>query len=156
MTDLLHDAMMSEEDFLEHYGKKGMRWGVRKDSKNSTHVSADAARVRKIENRLKKNGPANLSNDDIAKLNKRAQLMSEYKKNNPSKLQKGHKATKEALSIIATATAVGVVGTKLAQSPTARKGAKIVVDIIKNMAASGAAGAANGGNYVQVFSELTR
>lgn len=154
MTDQMA-AMLSESEFLEHYGKKGMKWGQRKAAKtNPTHVSADAARVKKIEARLKKNGPTNLSNDDIAKLNKRNQLMSEYKKSNPSKIQKGHKAAKDTLAIVGTASALAVVGTKIAKSPAARKGARVVADILKNMASS-AAGAANGGNYTQVFDAIT-
>lgn len=31
MTDTLTTAMLSEDDFLEHYGVKGMKWGVLRD-----------------------------------------------------------------------------------------------------------------------------
>lgn len=154
MSDHIRAAMLSEGDFLEHYGKKGMKWGVRKRKTASpTHTSADAARVNKISARVKKNGLDNLSNDDLAKLNKRSQLVSEYKKNNPSMVQRGNKATKDALAVIGTATAAVAVGVKLAKSPVARKGAKIVADVLKNMATSG--GPANGGTYTQVFRAIT-
>lgn len=149
------DAMLTEEEFLAQAGVKGMRWGFRKNPPKTIHVSADAARTNKIKSRIKKNGMDNLSNDDLAKLNKRSQLLSEYKKNNPSKFDKGHSATKKALSVVATATAVAVVGTKIVKSPLAQQGARVVADILKNMA-TGAAGPASGGTYVQVFDALTR
>lgn len=131
MTELIH-AMMDEEEFFAHFGVKGMKWGKRKASSNPTHTSADAARVNKISARAKKNGLDNLSNDDIAKLNKRSQLLSEYKKNNPSTVQKGNKAAKDALAIIGTATAVVAVGSSFVKSPLARKGAKFVLDFLKS------------------------
>lgn len=135
MTDIKAN-MLSEEEF-RHAGVKGMKWGRRKaEPTKSAHVSADAARVKKIEQRLKKHGPTNLSNDDIAKLNKRSQLMSEYKKNNPSKLKKGQTATKEALSSFKMgkeAIGAGITIAALASNPNVRSAAKTVIDIVRNM-----------------------
>jgi len=151
--------MLTEEEFLnrlEHAGVKGMKWGVRKASTSSVHVSADAARTNKIKTRVKKNGLDNLSNDDLAKLNKRTQLLSDYKKNNPGLIDRGHSATKKALAIVGTATLVGVTAGRIAKSPLAREGARVVADILKNMASSGAAGPANGGTYTQVFNAISR
>lgn len=137
MTDQM-SSMMTEDEFLAHldslsddelahYGKKGMKWGVRKSKGSSTHVSADAARVNKIKARAKKNGFDNLSNDDIAKLNKRSQLISEYKKANPSTLDRGHNATKKALAVVGTAGAVGALGLKAARSEVGKKAIKAIL-----------------------------
>jgi hypothetical protein len=129
MTEQMQ-AMMNEDEFLEHFGVKGMKWGKRKAA--PTHTSADAARYNKISGRAKKNGLDNLSNDDIAKLNKRNQLLTEYKKNNPNTIQKGNKAAKEALAVVGTITAVAAVGSTVVKSPLARAGAKAVLDFLKS------------------------
>lgn len=128
-----HPSMLSEEDFFEHAGIKGMKWGRRKNTSKPTHTSADAARVNKITNRAKTKGTDNLSNDDIAKLNKRSQLLSEYKKNNPSTLRKGYNITKEAVAVAGTLTAAVAIGTKLAKSPLAQKGAQLVAEALKSL-----------------------
>ena len=133
MTDLKAD-MMTRDEFLEHFGKKGMKWGVTKaKTTNPSHTSADAARANKISSRSKKNGLDNLSNDDLAKLNKRSQLLSEYKKNNPSTVKKGYEATKKAVAVAGTIGTVITIGAKVAKSPLARKGAQAVVDVLKNL-----------------------
>lgn len=130
MTDLMSD-MYTEGEFLEQAGVKGMKWGVRKKrTTNNVHTSADAARYNKIRTRVKKNGLDNLSNDDLAKLNKRAQLLSEYKKNNPSKFKQGHEAVKSALSVVSTADSVITKGTKVVNNPIVRN---LVSTIVKNI-----------------------
>jgi len=135
MTDLLTD-MYSEGDFFEHFGRKGMKWGVRKASSNPAHTSADAARYNKIKTRIKKNGVDNLSNDDLAKLNKRNQLLSEYKKANPSKFKKGAETTEKTLKVLKTAGTVislGAGAVAIAKSPTAKEGALAVAKLLKGL-----------------------
>ena len=134
--------MMTESDFLEHVGQKGMKWGVRKDRRPSGsqvssrrsstgRKSADAARITKIKSRIKKNGMDNLSNDDIAKLNKRTQLIDQYKKDNPGVIKKGRDGVKDALAVAATITAVAALSVKVANSPMVQKGAAYVSNIAK-------------------------
>lgn len=158
MAELRAD-MMSEEEYIEHFGVKGMKWGRRQAAPmNTIHTSADAARVNKINSRLKKNGLDNLSNDDIAKLNKRNQLVAEYKKQNPGKFEKGAKATQETVkrlktagTVVAGAAALGIAGVaiakgfnNLAQGPTPdlsrratgavlASGGKAVLDVLKKL-----------------------
>lgn len=130
--------MLDEKDFLEHVGVKGMKWGRRKgETANPAHVSADAARYNKINSRLKSKGLDNLSNDDLAKLNKRNQLMSEYKKANPGKLKAGAEGTKKALGVLKTVGAVVATGAALAggvaavrASPNAAAGAAAVIKVL--------------------------
>ena len=127
-------GMMTEDDFFEHFGKKGMKWGVRKSA--PSHTSADAARYKKINSRVKKNGIDNLSNDDIAKLNKRNQLLSEYKRTNPSTVKLGADGVKTALSVVKVASGVAVAGLSIAalvKSPEAKVGALAVAQLIKKI-----------------------
>jgi hypothetical protein len=123
--------MMTEDVFLQHYGVLGMKWGVRKKRKKSTvRTSADAARTNKIKARVKKNGLNNLSNDDLAKLNKRSELVTAYKKNNPKKIKKGADATKDVLAIIGTGVAAAVVLKKASNLPIVKSGAEYVKTIV--------------------------
>ena len=130
-------GMFSQGDYLEHFGKKGMKWGVRKGvTTNTTHTSADAARYNKINARIKSKGLDNLSNDDLAKVNKRKQLLTDYKKNNPGKLKKGQNAVKAVLEGGKTAKgvyALGLGAVAVASSPTVRKGAKAVAKALKDL-----------------------
>lgn len=139
MKDLT-DAMLTEDEFLEHFGVKGMKWGKRKaensSSPNKTHTSADAARVNKLKARVASKGTDNLSNDDLAKLNKRAQLMSEYKKNNPTTFKKGQNALKEVVATRKDVLTIIAAGTAIAAHPLARKGAKAAFNAFKNMSTS--------------------
>lgn len=129
--------MMTQDEFLEQSGVKGMKWGRRKSAPaNPSHTSADAARFNKISTRVKKNGLDNLSNDDLAKLNKRSQLLSEYKRNNPTKVKKGADATKNALATFKAAKGVGaavVTVVALAKNEKVRKAAVKVAQIVKNL-----------------------
>lgn len=43
------------QDFLEHYGKKGMKWGVRKARSANKRRLDSAARARKAEGQIAKN-----------------------------------------------------------------------------------------------------
>lgn len=134
---MIATAMMSEDEFFEHFGKKGMKWGIRKGTPtNPSHVSADAARYNKITTRSKKNGLDNLSNDDLAKLNKRNQLLSQYAKDHPTTLKKGQEASKKALTALKVAGTLVTVGVALkgaAKSKTAKSGAMAVVKIINGL-----------------------
>jgi hypothetical protein len=127
-------GMMSEDEFLEHAGVKGMKWGKRKsESANTSRTSADAARVNKIKARVKKNGLDNLSNDDIAKLNKRKELVNAYAKNNPNAMKAGYKGVKDAVAVVGTLMAAGVLLTKFVKSPIVQKGAAAVKAAITNI-----------------------
>jgi len=117
-------GMMTENEFLEHAGVKGMKWGKRKAK---GPASADAARYNKIRKRVKKSGLDNLSNDDLAKLNKRNQLLTEYKRNNPSALQVGLNATKNVIATVGTITAAASLAKK---AVTVLQGASAVATIV--------------------------
>lgn len=77
--------MKTSEEFLAHYGVKGMKWGVRKDrtsvkGSRKRHKapkegpSSDSVKARTNLNRAKRSGVSALSNNDLQALNNRLQL----------------------------------------------------------------------------------
>lgn len=99
MSDIRTDGRGIVEDVLAHYGVKGMRWGVRKAERSSSDVTArvvstklkgktkvktvggkklpahkDAVDAAVSKQRLKKSGPAALSNRELQELQRRMNL----------------------------------------------------------------------------------
>jgi signal recognition particle subunit SEC65 len=81
------------DDVLEHYGIKGMKWGVRRTeeqlarargkrfgrkSKEPPPQSEDAKRARASAEKVKKEGVSSLSNQELQQLNKRLNLEKNY------------------------------------------------------------------------------
>lgn len=100
---------MSEVDeFLEHFGVRGMRWGVRKKAGSvDTSVesttkgrsrSEDASSAAKALNRSKKQGVGSLSNQELKALNERMNLESQYKQLN-SKQKNGARKFAEDIAL---------------------------------------------------------
>jgi hypothetical protein len=73
------------EKVLEHYGIKGMRWGVRRKRKPS---SSDAKTVAA----LRKKKASELSNEELRKVNERLALEKTYRTVNSSASSRGKKA----------------------------------------------------------------
>lgn len=89
-------------NFLEHYGVKGMRWGVRKKrSSSSGEASEDFLRTAGLRNR----SPAELSTAQLRQLNERMNLEQNYSRMNPSTLARGQARVNSILAIGATANA---------------------------------------------------
>jgi len=64
------------DEFLEHFGVKGMRWGVRKRSE--APASADVQRVRTIQSKIKRGKTDALSNKELQDLVTRMNLEQQY------------------------------------------------------------------------------
>jgi hypothetical protein len=95
-------------DHLEHYGVKGMRWGVRRKNKIS---SSERKRVDKIEKKFKEKGLHSLTNKEIGDYTKRLEMENKVKKLNEKPKRKnpiteGHNFVRAALAIGATANGV--------------------------------------------------
>lgn len=86
-------AMNDGTDYLEHFGVKGMKWGVRKaksavSSARSKHQvrkaarhpqSPEAARAHALRKQVKKKGLDSLSNSELQALNNRLNLEANYR-----------------------------------------------------------------------------
>lgn len=110
---------------LEHYGIKGMKWGVRKNrvsgpssapAKSKSTMSPDVKRVSEIKSKVKSKGRDSLSNDEMQDLVKRMNLEQQYSNLNPNKAKKGMDYLKT------TAGVLGSVGSiyAFAKSPLAQ------------------------------------
>lgn len=77
--------MDSVTDVLEHYGTKGMKWGIRKKKAPAGPNSADAQQVKDIIANIHKNGIGAASNADLKVLEGRAKLENKYKDIYPKK-----------------------------------------------------------------------
>jgi len=88
--------MTTSDDILEHYGVKGMKWGVRRSREQIDADSADKAVARELNKKIKKNrGNTNaLSNQELQSVITRMNLEQQYsnlttKQNGKSAAQKG-------------------------------------------------------------------
>ena len=94
------------EKVVEHYGTKGMQWGVRKKRSRSS----DSSTVKS----LRKKKAFELSDDEIKKVNSRINLEKQYSQLNPSVITTATKAVGGVLGNIAK-NVITDVGTKYAK-----------------------------------------
>lgn len=128
-----NDELIQSQEYLEHVGILGMRWGVRKD--RSSGGTGNRIGGRRFLSRkkqkpghpeheevslLKKKKIRDMSNQEIEKVAKRLDLEKRYKNLNPSRTQKGKKAVGTTLSglgklvaFAGTATALVTTGKKI-------------------------------------------
>jgi hypothetical protein len=95
--------METLEEFLEHHGVKGMKWGVRRSnpsgsSSSSSHPSSeDAKRAKASAAIAKTHGTHALSNQDLQHLVSRTDLEQRYSKLSTKNTNAGAKIAKEIL-----------------------------------------------------------
>lgn len=91
------------DDFLAHYGVKGMKWGKRKQSKYKPGATKEAKRVAAIQKKAKAGGTKALTTKELQAYNQRMDLERRYSQLQPSgKLQKGQKKVAAILAAGAT------------------------------------------------------
>lgn len=95
-------AQSNIEEFIEHHGVKGMKWGVRGNKNRVKKTSTDF----KTTEHLRKKKAHELSNKQLQKVNARVNLEQNFKKMNPGRVQAGHEQVKLALGLAGTATAI--------------------------------------------------
>lgn len=100
------------DEFLAHFGVKGMKWGVRR----KRSASSDAQR----HGSNKKKALKELSDGDLRNLVNRLNMEQNARRLNPSKVASGHNAVKAALAVGITANSV----IAFASSPAGKKMAK--------------------------------
>lgn len=108
-----HSSMVDE--FLEHHGVKGQKWGIRNKRsrvKTSRPPSADSRKI----SELKKKHPSQLTNKQLKSVQERHNLERSFKQANPAKVEQGHAFAKSVLALTSTAAAFFA----LAQSPAGK------------------------------------
>jgi hypothetical protein len=113
------------EQFIEHYGVKGMRWGTRR-SRSELRKEAKTRKKRtpheeNIELRLTREKKAlELSNADLKKAISRMELETKYNNMNPKGLTKGLTSTQKKVgALLALGTTInGVIA--FANSPAGK------------------------------------
>lgn len=67
-------------EYLSHYGKLGMKWGIVRDKLRGGPDSKDFSQVKDLRARAKKGGPRTLSDKELNKLLNRMELEKKYDK----------------------------------------------------------------------------
>ena len=110
-TDMIPDSWNSDgslkhsevDEFLMHFGRKGMKWGVHVFGKDrgvsSTRhpVSADAAKAAQLKSTVRTHGTSALSNQDLQHLVTRLNLEQQHGRLNPAHVSAGRKVTNSVL-----------------------------------------------------------
>lgn len=97
------------EEFLEHFGIKGMHWGYRNAKPTATRLSTDSKKTQQHIDKFKTHGVRALTNHELQGLNKRLQLEQSFINLQPKKkstIKAGHNFVKDALAIGTTVGAV--------------------------------------------------
>jgi hypothetical protein len=119
----------NNQEFLEHVGVLGMKWGVHRTRRGATtkpHKKVDAKTKQYIPSEdykrkvsLKKKKIYEMSNADLKELNGRLQLEKQYKELNPKKVNKGLKIIKQLTAAGTTiASLYALLNTPLGQDIT--------------------------------------
>lgn len=111
-TDMAEVSMSDVvNDVLKHYGKKGMRWGVRNAPTTTGPVSSDAKTASKAKAKAQTKGVKALSNQELRDLNQRLQLEQTYSNLNPTTVTKGQRFVGQHLKSV-TGMAIGAAASK--------------------------------------------
>ncbi len=89
---------MDASEFLSHYGKKGMKWGVRKQTVK-VGASKDSKRVTNISKKAQKHTVKSLTSRELKEFNARMELETKFNSMNPSKVKKGHDKAKALVAL---------------------------------------------------------
>lgn len=122
------------DEFLEHFGVRGMHWGVRRVrnriANRPDHSSDDAKAAKVTKKKLRKHGTKALSNEELQALVKRMNLeaqLSDLKKKQPTTFNKGHETVKTILKVAKTGQQIS----ELASGPLGKAGFSAVKSALK-------------------------
>lgn len=96
--DSMEQDSMNVEEFLEHHGVKGQKWGIRNRRNNVTKAKAKKPSLdyRRSQEIRRQKHPY-LTNKQIEVANKRANLEQNFSRLNPTKVKKGHQMASSIL-----------------------------------------------------------
>ena len=124
MGEKFQSASHSNEEvdkILEHYGKKGMKWGVR-TAKTPVKTSKDYKKSVPLRNRKTRE----LSNKQIQNVNARITLEQNYRRLNPTTIEKGNRLVKGLLTLGTTAAAFYTLANSPAGKAAIAQGKKLL------------------------------
>lgn len=103
--------------FLEHFGVKGMQWGVRRRVGSDGRVKGprEAAESKKTRE-LRKRNVRTLTNKQIETVNKRRNLETKFSQLNPTKMDKGKQVVKGIMGTAGT----GIAAYNMVNSPAGK------------------------------------
>ncbi len=93
---LKHDWIADVEEYISHFGVRGMKWGQRKEGPGSVHPSSpDAARAHSTLAVIQKHGVKAVSSADLQHLVSRQGLEQQYGRLNEAHVNAGKKAVQD-------------------------------------------------------------
>lgn len=107
--------MTDVAEYIQHYGRKGMKWGTRKDKRSTTTSKKTSADHKKVSE-IRKRERSELTNNQLKIVNERINLEQNFNRLNPSKIKRG---TIMATSILST-LGVGVTAYNMINSPAGK------------------------------------
>lgn len=117
--DIYIGSLLNDKDFIEHYGIKGMKWGIRKDAFTSIQDAAKSAQdLTKDDSRtgktIHKTYP-DMSDDELRKGISRMQLEQTYSKlhGDDRYVKSGKDRAREAIEMIGSIAGIGVAAASL-------------------------------------------
>lgn len=101
----VQDLIGRGEEYLEHYGVKGMKWGKRR-ARIQNARSSDFIQVKDIRDKAKSTKTSSLSNQELQTAITRMNLEQQFTRLNPTKRKKGQAFVKALLGAGKTANEV--------------------------------------------------
>lgn len=122
---LKHDLIQMGEDFIAHFGRKGMKWGEHIFTADPGG-SADHNRAKQVDHLIKTKGLKAASNNDLQDLITRLNLESQHARltATPSRVESGHNFVRKTLGY--TKTGLDVAKTGLDAVETGKRVHKVV------------------------------
>jgi len=111
------------ENWLAHYGVKGMRWGIRRTAEELGHITEGSSRGINAVANMKRRGskPTNpvakkMTDDELRRVINRMNLEKQYSDLTRKDTSKGLETAKDILGIIGSVAAITVAGVNLYSS----------------------------------------
>lgn len=109
-----------ENNYLQHYGVLGMKWGIRRSKTQLDRAAGRRAKRQSIwsddartVSDLKAKGRNQMSNAELKKVNERLRLEQEYSRLNPNAVQAGWKYVGTTVAVMGTILALNNNSTQL-------------------------------------------